>query len=100
MGDPNGAPPAAHGAGLPPCLIGLLLLPLVLTWPFFPEGSSLGSPDGDAPKHLWTLWWTRTSLSLGEIPLVEPSLLVNWPYGTELLAMEPLHGLVAALLPG
>jgi hypothetical protein len=58
---------------------------------------AIGSPDGDGPKHLWTLWWMKTEALSGE-----PGLLtryVNFPAGLHLYPIDPLDGLVAVLLP-
>jgi len=72
---------------------------LALTWPAVldPGRVVLGSPGTDTVKHLWTLWWFRTSLLRdGALPLHTEYL--NFPQGMELWPIEPLNGIVAVLL--
>lgn len=77
-----------------------LLLSVVLTWPMAraPGAAALGSEHADGMKHLWTLWYMRASVwQAGELPGF--TRLVNWPEGMVLYPIEPLHGLIAVLLP-
>ena len=39
-------------------------LALILTYPMIlqPNTFALGSPRADGMKHLWTLWWMRSSV--------------------------------------
>jgi len=82
-----------------------LLLSLGLTWPtvLSPGEAVLGHSSGDALKHLWNLWWMRSTVwadgaSLGErIPY--QTQVLNWPEGLPLYPIEPLNGLVAVGLP-
>ena len=78
-----------------------LLCAGVWTWPALlrPGAAALGSAHADGMKHLWTLWWMRSSVWMeGSFPL--HTRLVNWPVGMDLYPIEPLHGLVAVVLPG
>lgn len=75
-------------------------LALVLTWPMArdPGAQALGSEHADGMKHLWTLWYMRASVwEAGAFPGF--TTLVNWPEGMLLYPIEPLHGLIAVLLP-
>lgn len=57
----------------------------------------IGSADGDAAKHVWTLWWMRHELLEGEPGLL--TRMVNFADGVALYPIDPLDGLVALLLP-
>ncbi len=76
-----------------------VLLSLLLTWPVILDlgGRVLGHRDADTMKHVWTLWWARAHL-LRE-GMVLHSDLLNQPHGLDLWPVEPLNGLLAALLP-
>lgn len=80
-------------------LLQSLALALVLTWPgaVLTGGRALGSVDGDGAKHLWTLWWMRREAWTG--PWGLRTVLVNHPDGMDIWPIEPVNGLVAALLP-
>ena len=74
---------------------------LAVTWPIArqAQNTSLGSPNGDHIKHLWNLWWVRTSWAQDpEFPLF--TRLINAPEGIPFWPIEPLHGLAALLFPG
>ena len=75
-------------------------LAVVLTWPIVLNisGSALGSQHADGMKHLWTLWWMRSSIwDYGQFPFSTD--LINYPTGMDLYPIEPLNGLVANMLP-
>lgn len=76
-----------------------VLLAAVASWPLLraPWTAAIGAPEGDVPKHLWTLWWMRAE-ALGGLPGPQTAL-VNAPAGATLFPIEPLHGLAALLLP-
>jgi len=76
-----------------------LVLAVLLTWPavLWFDQAAVGSPDGDGAKHLWTLWWMAAEWDRGEPGLL--TTLVNWPKGMELWPIEPLNGVLAALIP-
>lgn len=76
-----------------------LLAALILTWPMalHPAGEAIGSIDGDAPKHLWNLWWMRAEFWRG--PWGLQTDMVNFPDGMRLYPIEPLNGALSVLLP-
>ena len=77
-----------------------LLLSLILTWPMVlsPAKAALGSQHADGMKHLWTLWWMRSSIwDYGDFPFQTD--IVNYPIGMDLYPIEPLNGLIACLFP-
>ncbi|RME24491.1 MAG: hypothetical protein D6798_11165, partial [Deltaproteobacteria bacterium] len=92
--------PAIHRVA--PALVGgwYALLVVALTWPvvLHPGEAALGSARSDTLKHLWTLWWMRTSV-WQEHALPFHTRMVNYPVGMDLFPIEPLNGLVAILLP-
>ena len=49
------------------------------TWPIVLNisGSALGSQHADGMKHLWTLWWMRSSIwDYGQFPFsTDPSII-------------------------
>ena len=72
-----------------------VILAIVLTYPMilYPNYAALGSPRADGMKHLWTLWWMRSSVwEYGDFPYQTD--LVNYPIGMDLYPIEPLNGLV------
>ncbi len=76
-----------------------LALAVLFSWPLVPRFATeaIGRIDTDTPKHLWTLWWMRREAWDGA-----PGLLTrwaNWPDGMHLFPIEPLNGVLAALLP-
>ncbi len=74
-----------------------VVVAVALTWPaVFALERVLGGKDADTMKHVWTLWWCRVHL-LREGLGLETGLL-NQPQGLELWPVEPLNGLLAALL--
>ena len=81
-------------------LLWSLVLSIVLTWPMAarPGAAALGSQSGDGMKHLWTLWWMRSSVWDGGV-FPFHTLRVNFPVGMDLYPIEPLNGLVAVALP-
>lgn len=76
-----------------------LVSAVVLTWPavLHPWTNALGSPKGDAVKHVWNLWWMRRELLDG--PWGLHTTLVNYPNGMELYPIEITNGVLAAWLP-
>ena len=77
-----------------------VVLAIVLTYPMilYPNYAALGSPRADGMKHLWTLWWMRSSVwEYGDFPYQTD--LVNYPIGMDLYPIEPLNGLVALFFP-
>lgn len=83
-----------------PVWLWFLLWALVWSWPALPHlgTEALGHKNADGMKHLWTLWWMRASVwTEGSLPY--STELVNWPQGLDLFPIEPLHGIVAVLLP-
>ena len=63
-----------------------------------PNTAALGSQHADGMKHLWTLWWMRTSIwDYGDFPFHTD--IVNYPIGMDLYPIEPLNGLFALLFP-
>lgn len=77
-----------------------MLLSAWLTWPAVlrPSEGALGNIHADGMKHLWTLWWIRSSVwTEGRLPF--ETTLVNYPFGMELYPIEPLNGLFAVALP-
>lgn len=74
-------------------------LAVALTWPLVldPAGKVLGSPKGDAIKHVWNLWWMHREWSAG--PWGLQTTLVNFPSGMELYPIEVTNGLLTAWLP-
>ncbi len=77
-----------------------LILTTWLTWPTVlrPGEGALGNIHADGMKHLWTLWWIRSSVwTDGRLPF--ETTLVNYPFGMELFPIEPLNGLFAVALP-
>jgi hypothetical protein len=63
-----------------------------------PAKAALGSQHADGMKHLWTLWWMRSSIwEYGDFPF--QTSMVNYPIGMELYPIEPLNGLIACLFP-
>ena len=77
-----------------------VLLAILLTYPMilYPNSAALGSPRADGMKHLWTLWWMRSSVwEYASFPYQTD--LVNYPIGMDLYPIEPLNGLVALFLP-
>ena len=84
------------------CIAGAwsLALALVLTWPacIRPGEAALGNVRADGMKHLWTLWWMRSSVfDEGRLPF--QTELINHPVGMDLYPIEPLNGIGAVLLP-
>ena len=80
-------------------LVQSLALSLVVSWPaaLDPVGVVVGSPSTDTAKHVWNLWWFRTTvLRDGALPLHTEYL--NFPQGMTLWPIEPLNGIVATLL--
>ena len=81
--------------------IGLFfLMAIVLTWPVIlsPSTIALGSDHGDGMKHLWTLWWMRSSVwDDGQFPFFTDS--INYPTGMDLYPIEPLNGLLVCFFP-
>lgn len=81
-------------------VLGAIVLALILTWPMVlqPSTAALGSQDADGMKHLWTLWWMRSSVwDYGSFPFATD--LINYPTGMDLYPIEPLNGFIALLLP-
>ena len=77
-----------------------VLLALILTYPMVlqPNTYALGSSRADGMKHLWTLWWMRSSVwDYADFPYQTD--LVNYPIGMDLYPIEPLNGLVALFFP-
>lgn len=76
-----------------------LLLAVLVTWPALvhPTVQILGSPKGDAVKHVWNLWWMRHELLHGAWGL--QTTLINFPAGLELYPIEIANGLMTAWLP-
>lgn len=76
-----------------------LLLAVLVTWPapLYLTTRAVGSIESDTPKHIWTLWWMREELLHGVSGL--QTTLVNFPTGMPLYPIEPLHGVLALLLP-
>ena len=74
-----------------------LALVLTMPMPLAPGTAAIGSPDSDTAKHLWTLWWMRAE-ALGGVKGLQTTL-IGAPEGVPLFPIEPLHGLVALLLP-
>ena len=76
-----------------------LAFALVLAWPapcrLWTE--AIGTPGGDVAKHIWNLWWARAELQDGAPGML--TRLVNWPAGMRLYPIEPLHAVLAWLLP-
>ncbi len=63
-----------------------------------PNSAALGSQHADGMKHLWTLWWMRSSVwNYGDFPFHTD--MVNYPTGMDLYPIEPLNGLFALLFP-
>ncbi len=76
-----------------------LVLSVVLTWPVVTRlnGVVLGSPDADTMKHLWTLWWMRRVIAYDRaIPFATD--YINFPSGLDLWPIEPLNGVMAAIM--
>lgn len=74
-------------------------LSFVAAWPmplWFPY-RTLGHPNADGAKHLWTLWWMRREAWAGTPGLT--TTWVNFPDGAPLYPVEVVDGLFAALLP-
>ncbi len=80
-------------------LVQSLLLAFLVTWPAAAHFTThaVGCAHSDTPKHVWTLWWMRKELSEGVSGL--GTQLVNFPDGMDLYPIEPLHGVIAWLLP-
>lgn len=76
-----------------------LALAVATTWPAVRawDRAALGTMEGDAPKHLWNLWWMRRELAEGAPGL--RTAWVNFPDGMEVFPIEPLNGLLAWVLP-
>jgi hypothetical protein len=74
-------------------------LALLCTWPavLHPGSAVLGSPRGDALKHVWNLWWMHRELWSGEWGL--HTSLVNFPNGVDLYPIEVANGLLTAWWP-
>lgn len=75
------------------------LLSLLLSFPLIlhPFSQAIGSLDGDAPKHVWNLWWMRAEFWRG--PWGLRTDFVNFPEGMSLYPIEPLNGLLTVFLP-
>lgn len=75
------------------------LLAVLVTWPalLHPTTEILGSPKGDAAKHVWNLWWMHHELWQGEWGL--KTTLINFPAGLDLYPIEVANGLVTAWWP-
>ncbi len=76
-----------------------LVLAVLVTWPALvdPTGDILGSPKGDAVKHVWNLWWMRHELLHGTFGL--QTNVINFPVGLELYPIEIANGFLTAWLP-
>ncbi|GDX82258.1 hypothetical protein LBMAG42_40690 [Deltaproteobacteria bacterium] len=76
-----------------------LLLAVLVTWPalLHPTTEILGSPKGDAVKHVWNLWWMHHELWQGEWGL--KTTLINFPTGLDLYPIEIANGMVTAWWP-
>jgi hypothetical protein len=93
---PGGSAPRARGLALP-LVLQSVALAVLLSWPAIVSFERvLGGKDADTMKHVWTLWWFRAHL-LGEGLGLHTELL-NQPQGLDLWPVEPLNGMVAALL--
>ena len=80
-------------------LVQSLVLAFLVTWPAAAHFTTqaVGCAHSDTPKHVWTLWWMRKELAEGVSGL--RTTLVNFPEGMDLYPIEPLHGLIAWLVP-
>ncbi len=80
-------------------LLQSLLLAVLVTWPALldPAGAVLGSPSGDALKHVWNLWWMHAELTEGDWGL--HTSFVNYPTGIDLYPIEFANGLLTAWTP-
>ena len=76
-----------------------LLLAVLFTWPalLHPAADILGSPKGDAAKHVWNLWWMRNELWSGDWGLHTGS--INFPNGMDLYPVEIANGLLTSWWP-
>ncbi len=74
-------------------------LALLLAWPAPARfgAEAIGTPGGDIAKHVWNLWWARAEMTGGASGLL--TTLVNWPAGMRLYPIEPLHSVIALLVP-
>ena len=83
----------------PALLVWFVALALVTTWPMAadPLRTVIGHANADGLKHLWTLDWIRSSL-LEEHRMPFSTRWVNWPTGMDLYPIEPLNGIIGALL--
>ncbi len=80
-------------------LVQSILLAFLVTWPAAAHFTTqaVGCAHSDTPKHVWTLWWMRLELVEGVSGL--RTNFVNFPEGMDLYPIEPLHGLIAWLVP-
>jgi hypothetical protein len=74
-------------------------LAVAFTWPAAATigRAAVGSPDTDAAKRVWCLWWARREAWSGEAGL--RTTLANFPDGLALFPLDPLDAMLASVAP-